>query len=167
MAFNYDSLTQGVNLSNSMDIVVNSYSVIDGNRIVNIRGLMPGGNQAAQTIDAYTKLQSDAILINKSDKATTYTKTEVDSRISDMRVDAYTTGQVDTFLTNKADKASTYTKTDIDGKVSVITASNTDIIQILGTKASSSNVYTKAEIDEHDVIFATSLNKKAEKVNSY
>ena len=167
MAFNYDILTHGVNLSNSMDIVANSYSVIDGNRIVNIRDLMPGGSQAAPTIDAYTKLQSDAILINKSDKATTYTKTEVDSRISGMRVDAYTTGQVDTFLTNKADKASTYTKTDIDGKVSILTASNTDIILSLGTKASSSNVYTKAEINEHDIIFATSLNKKAEKVNSY
>ena len=68
---------------------------------------------------------------------------------------------------NKSDKANTYTNTEVDSRVSILTASNTDILQILGTKASSSNVYTKAEIKENDTIFATSSNKKAEKINSY
>jgi hypothetical protein len=68
---NYDILSHGVNLSNSMEILANSYSVIEGNRIVNVRDLMPGGSQTATPIDAYTKLQTDAFLVNKSDKANT------------------------------------------------------------------------------------------------
>ena len=65
---NYDILAHGVNLSNIMDIVANSFSVIEGNKIVNVRDLMPGGNQVATPIDAYAKAQTDAVIMYKSDK---------------------------------------------------------------------------------------------------
>jgi hypothetical protein len=149
-----------------MYILANSYSVIEGNRIVNIRDLMPGGSQTATPIDAYIKLQTDAFLVNTSDKANTYTKTEVDSKVAGMDADAYTTGQVYIYLNNKSDKASTYTKTEIDAIVSILTASDIEITTALGTKAAASNVYTKEEINANDIICATSLNKKADKATT-
>jgi hypothetical protein len=56
----YDILSHGVNLSNRMDIIANSYAVIEENRIINIRDLLPGGSQTATPIDAYAKTQTDA-----------------------------------------------------------------------------------------------------------
>jgi hypothetical protein len=43
-----------------MDIIANSYAVIEENRIINIRDLLPGGSQTATPIDAYAKTQTDA-----------------------------------------------------------------------------------------------------------
>ena len=64
---NYSMATSGVNLANSSDVVANSYSVIQGDRIVNILDLIGtggGGGGGAATIDAYTKMQSDVIIAN-------------------------------------------------------------------------------------------------------
>ena len=57
--------TSGVNLANSSDVVANSCSVIQGDRIVNILDLLPGGNQGPSIIDTYSKLQSD-VLTNRT-----------------------------------------------------------------------------------------------------
>ena len=56
--------------------------------------------------DAYTKTETNALLAEKADKETTYTKTEVDAMIPET-VDAYTKTETDSFLEGKADKATT------------------------------------------------------------
>ena len=78
---NFEYLATGVNLSNQTNVVANSCSVVQGNKITNILDLLPGGSQAAPTIDAYTKLQTDTILINKAEKNNTYTELELDAML--------------------------------------------------------------------------------------
>ena len=71
--------------------------------------------------DNATALHDNATAITtKADKATTYTKSDVD-------------GKLDT----KADKSTTYTKDDIDGKVTAINVN----------KADKADTYTKSDID--------------------
>lgn len=65
----------------------------------------------------------------KADKATTYTKTEVDTALSAKA----NTSDVETALASKADTATTYTKTEVD--------------TALADKADKSNTYTKSEVD--------------------
>ena len=79
-------------------------------------------------------------IINKADKATTYTKTDVDGK-----VDA-----INASIDTKADKATTYTKTDVDGK--------------LNTKANVSDVYTKTQSDTN---LTNGLSSKADKTDVY
>jgi len=57
---NYSSLTTGLNLSNSSDVIANSYSLIEGNDVVNIKDLI-----AEAGVDAYTKAETDAALLLK------------------------------------------------------------------------------------------------------
>lgn len=40
--------------------------------------------QQGSTTDAYTKAETDALLDGKADKATTYTKTEIDAMIGNI-----------------------------------------------------------------------------------
>jgi hypothetical protein len=60
---NYSNLTSGLKLSNSIDVIANSYSLIDGNGVVNIRDLI--GTGGGGTIDAYTKVEMDNALLLK------------------------------------------------------------------------------------------------------
>ena len=58
-------------------------------------------------------------IIAKADKATTYSKTDVDSKLA-AKADTATTyskTDVDTKLGTKADAATTYSKADVDGKL--------------------------------------------------
>jgi hypothetical protein len=59
---NYSSLTSGFQLANSSDVIANSYSLIEGNDVVNIKDLILA---AGSTIDAYTKAETDAALLLK------------------------------------------------------------------------------------------------------
>ena len=52
-------------------------------------------------------------------------------------------------------------------KLNLLKTSNVDILIILNLKASASNVYTKQEINNNDIIYANALNNKADKSNSY
>jgi hypothetical protein len=84
-----------VSLSNSKDIVANSISLIKGNRLIDVletidavQGLAP------ETLNSLEKLASalnndsnyvqtvSGAIDNKAEKATTYTKTEVDHNIA-------------------------------------------------------------------------------------
>ena len=56
---NYSMMLSGVNLTNSSDVVANSYSVIQGNKIVNLLDLI---KTSGETTDTYTKTQLDHIL---------------------------------------------------------------------------------------------------------
>ena len=53
---NMSTLNNGFNLSNTNDVVANSFSVIQGNEITNLLNII--GTTAA-SIDAYTKTQTD------------------------------------------------------------------------------------------------------------
>ena len=76
-----------------------------------------------------------AALALKADKATTYTKTEVDSALALKadKSDTYTKAQVDASLALKADKSDTYTKAEVDAS--------------LDLKADKSDTYTKTVVD--------------------
>ena len=86
-----------VSLSNSKDIVANSVSLIKGNRVIDVletidavQGLAP------ETLNSLEKLANalnndsnyfqtvSGAISNKADKATTYTKTEMDNNIGDL-----------------------------------------------------------------------------------
>ena len=88
----YDMLTHGVNLTNSSDVVANSYSVIRGSSIVNILDLLPGGIQGPTTVDAYTKIETDIKLLSKSNTADVYNKSAVDGLISNIQLTPGATG---------------------------------------------------------------------------
>ena len=88
---------------------------------------------AKPQINAYTKAETDALLVEKADKANVYTKAEEDA-----------------LLLNKADKATTYTKDEIDDIIShipvsdsVYTKAETDAL--LAEKASTSEVLSIVE----------------------
>lgn len=98
----------------------------------------------APTIDKIVGLQN--ILDGKADKATTYTKTEVDTKISTLSgLAGDITGlqteiakkadkeYVDNQLATKADKATTYTKAEVDSR--------------LATKANANHTHTVGEIN--------------------
>ena len=54
---NFEYLATGINLSNQTNVVANSYSVIQGNEIVNLLDLIGtggGGGGGTLFIDAYT-----------------------------------------------------------------------------------------------------------------
>ena len=61
---NMSMLNDGFNLSNTNDVVANSYSVIQGNEIVDLLDLI---GAAGGTVDAYTKTQTDSKLALKQD----------------------------------------------------------------------------------------------------
>jgi hypothetical protein len=52
-------------------------------------------------------------------------------------------------------------------KTSILKINNIDILASLALNASASNVYTKEEINNNDVIFGNALNNKADKSNTY
>lgn len=98
----------------------------------------------APTIDKIVGLQN--ALNGKADKATTYTKTEVDTKISTLNgLAGDITGlqieiakkadkeYVDNQLATKADKATTYTKAEVDSR--------------LATKANANHTHTVGEIN--------------------
>ena len=90
---------------------------------------------AKPQINAYTKAETDALLVEKADKANVYTKAEEDALLLNKadKTDVYTKAEEDALLLNKADKAITYTKAEIDDIISHIPVSD--------------SVYTKAETD--------------------
>ena len=74
-------------------------------------------------------------IITKADKSTTYSKTDVDTKLS-----------------TKADSATTYSKTDVDAKLSAkadsaTTYSKSDVDSKLSDKANVSDVYNKTQSD--------------------
>ena len=86
-------------------------------------------------IDTYSKAETDALLLLKSDKATTYTKDEVDDIIENLPIpdDVYSKAETDELLAGKANVGDSYTKAEID-----------EIIEDLPI---AENVYTKEEVN--------------------
>ena len=52
-------------------------------------------------------------------------------------------------------------------KTSILTINNIDILASLASKASATNVYSKEEINNNDIIFGNALNNKADKSTTY
>ena len=107
--------------------------------------LRDGYNSSMRKIDSAVKANTDAINL-KADKTTTYSKTDVDTKLS-AKADTATTyskTDVDTKLSAKADTATTYSKTDVDTKLS--------------TKADSANTYSKTDVDGAISTITTSVS---------
>ena len=92
-------------------------------------------------------------IITKADKSTTYSKTDVDTKLSTKADSAttYSKTDVDAKLDTKADSATTYSKTDVDAKLATkanadTTYSKTDVDSSLATKANTADVYSKTEL---------------------
>lgn len=103
--------------------VTNEVSTLDGVRIIE-----------EKTEECVERLEDildevDGELDKKADKATTYTKTEVDELVTPKADKTY----VDNQLALKADKDTTYTKTEVDTS--------------LALKADKETTYTKTEVD--------------------
>jgi hypothetical protein len=56
---------------------------------------------------------------------------------------------------------------DTENNSSILKVNNIDILERLALKAYASNVYTKEEINNNDIIFAAALNNKADKLTTY
>ena len=150
----YDMLTHGVNLTNSSDVVANSYSVIRGDSIVNILDIIPGGAQGTGTVDAYTKTETDIKLLNKADKNSTYTEVEVDTML------LATVALID----NKA--STTYVHNYVDSSNSTVNDKFLSYETVAGNnvklndKADKSDTYPKAEINTAILTINASLDNK-------
>ena len=84
----------------------------------------------------------------KSDLATTYTKTEVDTALN-LKANlatTYTKTEVDTALNLKANLATTYTKTEVDTALN-LKSNATDVTTALNLKSDKTTTYTKTEVD--------------------
>lgn len=124
------------------DVMVDGVSVVDANKVAQI-DLSDYATQSYVTsaLDDYT---TTAVL-----QANYYTKTEVNTRLSD-KADAsttYTKTEVDTALQSKANTNSVYTKTEAD--------------TLLSAKANTSDVYAKSETYSDDEVDAL-LSDKAD-----
>ena len=93
-------------------------------------------------------------IITKADAATTYSKTDVDTKLATKADTAttYSKTDVDTKLSAKSDTATTYSKTDVDSKLSAkadtaTTYSKTDVDTKLSAKADTATTYSKTEVD--------------------
>lgn len=125
---------------------------------------------ALQAVPAsYSQPQIDGQLAGKADKASVYTKAEVDAQQADQdtrisaKADAatvYTMGQVDSALGAKADKASVYTQTQIDSQQAA-----QDLV--IAGKANLSEVYTRVQVDGQQFIQDTAIDAKANKADVY
>lgn len=100
------------------------------------------------------KTLSDSVA-SKADSSTTYTKTDVDNKVSTINTNIST---INTTLGNKANTSDVYVKTEIDTKVNTI---NTNI----GTKANVSDVYNKTKIDELESSINSSFNGISNQLN--
>src|SRR5690606_14691094 len=136
------------------------YGIVDGASIPFVEGkLADVADELATKADkatTYTKYEVDAALFAKADAANVYTKSQVDSALAAKAniVDVYTKTQVDSALSTKANIADVYTKTETNN--------------LLGNKADKANTlagygitdaYTKNETN-------SLLVAKADKANT-
>jgi len=134
--------------------IYSDYKIIDDKTIPGIKV----GDGSSYLIDIPF---SDIEIELKADKATTYTKTEVNSALSSKadKANTYTKTEVDTALNDKADKTNTYTKSQVDAALN-LKADTADVTALLALKADKATTYTKTEVD-------TDLATKADKADTY
>jgi len=138
------------------------YGIVDGATIPFVEGkLAVVADELATKADkatTYTKTEVDTALSTKADKSTTYTKTEVDSALAAKAnsADVYTKTQVDTALSTKANAADVYIKSEINtllaGKENVGSDINWSRIINRPTTLSGYGIgdtYTKTEVDSY------------------
>lgn len=159
---------------------------------INVGGSPDDGN-GDNLRNAFIKVNEnyDVIDIDKADKASTYTKQEVNDLIPDTssfaketdlvsglalkadKTTTFTKTEVNTLLNTKADKSNTYTKSDIDSTFADV---NSDISNLQTNKANKSETYTKPEVDSlvstkantSDLnALQTLVNTKADKSTTY
>ena len=73
--------------------------------------------------------------------------------------------------TQKVDGSTLYDSFELSfntvDKTSILKLNNIDMLESITNKALASNVYTKNEINNNDIIYANALNNKADKTNTY
>jgi hypothetical protein len=151
-------------------------------------------NSKASSSNVYTKSEvgnlnnnSNTSLNNKADKITTYDKTETNVDLSILQAGIDTRVLINTVDINGRFKILTTTDNNFKiqrqigttlydsldlifndtDKTSILQVNNIDILSVLNGKASSSNVYTKEEINNFDIAFDNSLNNTSDKSNTY
>ena len=136
---NHDKLTVDElgNVTVASDITVDGVLYGDGSGLTNL--------PIPELPDVYNKSETDALLNDKADKATTYTKTEVDSQ-QEIQDNAIANNTIAIQANTDAIAAipggvDGYTKAEIDAQ------QNAQDVEI-EKKANKSDTYTKKEVDE-------------------
>ena len=140
-----------------------------------------------QEINYFNVTFDNSLNNNKADKKDTHLKTDVDVCVSILHVGIHNRGLSNSFdinvkfninataekilKTQKIEGSTLYDSLELAcntvDKTNILKVIYVDILESLNLKASTSNVYTKQQINNNDNIFATSLNNKADKNNSY
>ena len=132
-------MTRILNLNNSVDIIANTISLIDGNDIIDINNLF---SHSSEIDNYYTITDIDNIIDNY------YTKQQIDISLGDYYTiqqlntsfsNYYIISQIDNLLNDKANQSTTYTKTETDNEITVAVTNSYNL--------TLTEVYTKANVD--------------------
>ena len=160
-----------LNLNNSVDIIANSISLIDGNDVINITDLF---SHSSTNVNYYTIPNIDNMINNY------YTKQQIDISLGDYYTmqqintsfsNYYIISQMDNLLNDKANQSTTYTKPETEGLIT-LAFSNTyalgtvytiqEITTLISAYAPLANTYTRTEIENAVALkadLATTYNK--------
>ena len=132
-------MTRILNLNNSVDIIANTISLIDGNDIIDINNLF---SHSSEIDNYYTITDIDNIIDNY------YTKQQIDISLGDYYTiqqlntsfsNYYIISQIDNLLNDKANQSTTYTKTETDNEITIAVVNSYN--------STLNEVYTKANVD--------------------
>lgn len=144
--------------SNYLYFLVNSTGVKLYVYYNGFKSLETGTGESADLTDYYTKSVIDSLLTSKADKSTTYTKSEVDKKISDAGgtdlTDYYNKTETNNLLTDKVNTTDYNTdKTNLESSISSkadeteVTSLTTRVSTVEINKINISDVYSKTDMD--------------------
>ena len=106
-------MMKSLSLNNSIDIVANSVSIIDGNDLIDVKDMfVPISPYHPE--DYFTKTETNALLDDKADQLSTYTKTESDNNLASNsllfypKTELFTQSETQNMLGLKADSVDIY-----------------------------------------------------------
>jgi len=149
---------KSLSLNNSIDIVANSVSLIDGNDLINLKDMFVPIN-SYHPEDYYTQSETNALLDDKANQSTTYTKTEADNNLASNsllfypKTELFTQTETQNKLDLKADSVDVYLKTETDNLLNakadqITTYTKTETNALVDSKADQSTTYTKTESND-------------------
>lgn len=127
--------TEAAGFKEEVEAIAGEYKLAEAQRVSKEIGRVAG--ESARVIAENNRVVNENQRINdfsgKADKATTYTKTEVDTKdgLKADKLSTYTKTENDTAMALKADKAETYTKTEIGLLSGLLTTAKTSIVNAI------------------------------------